>query len=660
MSARRLVAAAPVVLAALVIAAPGLRADDGPVYLDELQEKPDTATVERISGWSGFFASGSRTRTGDFHLNETIFAPGLHLQTAGGFFERRLADFRAGATLSLQHRTLSGAADRSDDLYFEDFAGDVNLLPQKPLRFRLSGNRSHGWNSSPYKSSIRTRSTVWGAGADLDAAVFPASVTWTREEYLEEELDLDRITTRNRLRFGVKRPIGPVRSSLTMRHERFEKNVQRQDYRTDGADWRVAYRPRRELGLGGTLRWLHRYGSRRATDLSTRATGRWEVRPGLEARSELGWRRLRPGGRETPLTNSSSGDLSVRHLLWGSLETTVGAHRLDETSRLDDEETGALRRTGGRVRLDYRRRLQGGTLQLATGVDRSRQERTGRETERAVANEEHVLPELAEIRLEHPGVVAGSVIVTDASGFVVYDEGLDYRVTEAAGFIFLARTPTGSIAADERIRVDYRYTLSPDLTFDAHTWNLSARFDARRSWSVWIRRRNTDETRVSGTADAGLRDETRTAGGGLLRRGPVTVSEEYENLQVADTRFRTNRLQLNARFLPGGRWRTALAAGHTWSRTEWPRRTQRYLTLGARAAWTSVRGATASLESWFRWNDHEGEPGTPDDGLYGGRFRYEQRWRSLVLDAQVSLQITDRNEIDDRRLVFRTGLRRVF
>lgn len=656
-------AAAVLFCGALAATFAGPARADGPVYLDELQPKPDRAALESFSGWSELLVRGSRTATGDYDLNETIFAPGLHLRTQGGLYERRLLTFRGAATLSLQHRSVSGDVERTDDLSFEDYSAGADLLPQKPLRIRLTADRNHGWHASPFKSSTRTRSTVWGAGADLDWAPLPFSLTWTREEYLEEDFTLDRITERDRLRFGVRRQVGPVRSSLTLRHERFEKNLQPQEYRSEGADLRMDWRPHRTGGIGGAVHWLHRYGSRRHTDLSTRMRGRWELAPDLETRGEVSWRRLRPGGPDVPTTESASGDLSLRHLLWGSLESSLAVHRLDETRRLDDTEVGQLQRTGGRAGLDYRRRLAAGTLHLGVGHDLSRQERTGQDTERSIANEEHVLPELAEIRLEQPDVVPGSVIVTDETGFVVYDENIDYEVTDTAGFSWLRRIPTGAIAADQRILVDYRVTLSSDLTHDTNTWRTNFRFDARRDWSVWLRRENSDLELVSGTPDASLQDRTRTTGGGLLRRGAWTLTDEVENQRVGETRFRTNRMQLSAQLRPHPRWRTSLSAGHTWSRTRWPERSQKTISLSARAAWAGTGGATASLESWWRRNTHETGPELTelsDDSLAGGRLRFQQRWRALVFDAQVALHLADRNEIDDRRLVFRTGLRRLF
>ncbi|MBU8870909.1 MAG: hypothetical protein KOO60_08635 [Gemmatimonadales bacterium] len=633
---------------------------NGPVYLDESSPQRKIVALDNLGGWSEFFVRGSRTRTGDFSLDETILAPGIHLDTAGGLYERQLLTFRAGGTLSYQHRSLDGTVENSDDLSFQDFAGNLDLLPEKPLKLHLFGNRTHGWHSSPYKSSTRTRSTAWGIGADLGLAELPSTLTWSREEYLEEYYSGDRITTRDRLRFGVKRSNGPIRGSLTMRHEAFRKNLQPQNYSTDGADGRISYRPGKTLGLAGSMHWLHRYGSREHTNFSTRATTRWNPRPDFGGQVEAEHRRLRPGGKDVPVVAANSGALSVRHLLYGSLETTMGMNLQDETSRLDDLEVGTLRRTSGHLRLDYRRRLAVGALQLSTSRTLLRQDRTGTETERPVSNEGHVLPDLAEVRLENPDVVPGSVVVTDATGYVVYTENLDFALTEVGGFTLLNRIPTGAIAEDERIQVDYRYLLSPDLVFDAATWSLAARFDGNRVWSVWTRHQDTDETPVSGSSETGLQDRTRNVAGGLLRRGRVTLRQEYETHRLAETRFKTNRLQLDTRFRPGRRWRASVGANHTWSRTVAPRRTQRYLQLNARTAYAGAGGSTASLESWFRWNEREDGIAAPGDGLYGGRLRYTRRWRALTLEAEVTLQSTDRNEIDDDRLVFRTGLRRVF
>ena len=174
------------VLVALVLPTQSLA--DGPVYLDEQSPEHKTATLDHLGGWSEFFVRGTRTRTGDFSLDETILAPGFHLEADGGSYDRQLLVFRLGGTLSYQHRSLTGdmAGDatgdsKTDNLSFQDFNGNVGLLPEKPLSLNFFGNRTHGWHSSPYKSSTRTRSTIWGFGADLGLAQLPSTLTWSRE-----------------------------------------------------------------------------------------------------------------------------------------------------------------------------------------------------------------------------------------------------------------------------------------------------------------------------------------------------------------------------------------------------------------------------------------------------------------------------------------------
>jgi CSLREA domain-containing protein len=81
-----------------------------------------------------------------------------------------------------------------------------------------------------------------------------------------------------------------------------------------------------------------------------------------------------------------------------------------------------------------------------------------------VFDERHLMVGLQPVILRQQDVIASSIVVTDLNGSIVYDEGLDYRVTQIGGGAEteLMRTPTSNIADGELVLVDYAYELIGD------------------------------------------------------------------------------------------------------------------------------------------------------------------------------------------------------
>jgi hypothetical protein len=110
-----------------------------------------------------------------------------------------------------------------------------------------------------------------------------------------------------------------------------------------------------------------------------------------------------------------------------------------------------------------------------------------------VFDESHLMLGLQPVLLGRPDIIASSIVVTDANGSIVYDEGPlgDYTVNQIGGGLetFLMRTPLSNIADGQFVLVDYEYELPGDndtlstgvavhtsLAFLDH-WNVFGRYD---------------------------------------------------------------------------------------------------------------------------------------------------------------------------------------
>ncbi len=196
-------------------------------------------------------------------------------------------------------------------------------------------------------------------------------------------------------------------------------------------------------------------------------------------------------------TTTHTGEASLRHQLYESLTTTLALDTITQTL------TGG-RKASFRGRLDfaYSKRLPGNGRVLA-GLGGSFQYEDNRfdVTQSFIPQELHTfaIPFALPLPLNNPFVVTASIVVTKVAvgplpaGCIPPPGpplplvlGQDYTVRPSGDFTELVPTPCAGIVPGinpgDTVAVDYRFAVSPSLTFTTATWRANVSLDYR-----WIR-----------------------------------------------------------------------------------------------------------------------------------------------------------------------------
>ena len=640
---------------ALLVAAPAVA--DGPVYLPENGHGTRTLTIDDLSGWTEFLYHDTHARAGDFVLDETIVSPGIHGEARGSLYHERLAAFRLDGTLSWQSRSFAGAANGTSEVSFRDYGAAVDLLRKHATSLTLSTARRTGWLTSPFRSSVRTLSRTRGAELRTTALPLPLTVSWTREEFTEDLLGGERTTERTALQASGRHRIGDHGLTYRLRRDDFRKNVQTQDVRTDGGDLGWSLR-RDRLHLRADHRYRNRYGTIDRTDLSLSQSASADLGRGLDGTVSHIYQRFRSGGDDAPWT--------AAHNLDARLEGSRGPFDLglildvyDEQTTRDTESLAALSRISVGFESLYRTAVPAGDLTLGWGHRRGHESRRSALREYMTADELHVLSDGTPARLEHPDVIAGSIVVTDPSGFAVYLEGLDYEISVIGSATFLDRLPSGDIPPDGDVAVDYAYTLSPGSEF--FTVGNTVRADLRgpRIWSLRYRYENHDEDPTEPDPGDVLQSRTRNLYGAELDWRAWTLDGESEVVNLLETRYRSRRARLDWSANHGPN-RVSAGLSHTWTRTNGHGRRQRFFQAHARATGRVRRNLTLESEVWLRLDRGEAFVGDQQRRLVGARLRATYRFRALLVELAAQIHDAERNDAADDRSELRLGVRRMF
>ncbi len=155
---------------------------------------------------------------------------------------------------------------------------------------------------------------------------------------------------------------------------------------------------------------------------------------------------------ETPsvLTRINRGRASLQHQLYESLKSELFADLSGTRHTIYNEsafKTGAgfryTKKTRfGRLNLDYRYFRHFNRVESETGY-------------LSIVNEEHSFDESGELFLDKPYVQDGSIVITDETGTIIYQEGPDFLLDELNSYTRVTRVPGGLILPGQILLVSY-------------------------------------------------------------------------------------------------------------------------------------------------------------------------------------------------------------
>jgi hypothetical protein len=158
--------------------------------------------------------------------------------------------------------------------------------------------------------------------------------------------------------------------------------------------------------------------------------------------------------------DTSRVESSATHRLYESLVSQVGVNALR-----NEFEGGQIERYGGNVDLRYRKDIGFGRLELGYRLDSYVQDEQSASQPILVLDEPQIASLGAPIVLDNFGADPATVVVTDATGLILYFEPQDYTLTATQGRVEISISLGGNIVPGQTILVDYSYLPRPPVRF---------------------------------------------------------------------------------------------------------------------------------------------------------------------------------------------------
>ncbi|MGB3211392.1 MAG: hypothetical protein WBB19_11865 [Desulforhopalus sp.] len=429
------------------------------------------------------FEDESRTSDGTT-VKETThrFKEQVTLKTGGWVYHPALMQY----SLLFEPEWSQGQEERSseEDADINSFSPDYSVLatflPQKPYTLNVFSSREEIPIWAPFLGNTESVIDTYGASVQFKNKVLPTTLGYSHIEtdvsgFFTSQSIFDSFTLASRHQ--------TARSNSTLHatyrdDERTNEGIERQiksSYNSFLNTYRITGDSR--VSLQSTLN----YRIQESTDFDTenirlKENLNWHHRKNLQTNYTFIHNR-----QETGDFNSDQTSVAARltHLFYENLTTDFGGR-----TRLENFNDGRENSYDLFLDFDYIRPIPWGTLYLSSGWDYLYTDRSDfTDTVAQATNEPHILNTGEETFLDNPSVEVDSIVVTNASGTIIFLENIDYTIDEIDGFIRIRRLVFGAIPEGGVVRVSYRYMLDPEFDDTVFTENYAISFDL---WDKWL------------------------------------------------------------------------------------------------------------------------------------------------------------------------------
>ncbi|MEW6109452.1 MAG: hypothetical protein AB1632_09850 [Nitrospirota bacterium] len=200
------------------------------------------------------------------------------------------------------------------------------------------------------------------------------------------------------------------------------------------------------------------------------------------------------------------------HLLYENLTTSFN---LDGSRVEFSGGREASYRAG--LTFDYRRKIPWGTLNISVGHNYHVVDVKNRPSNIQIIDEPHILRTGEVTLLDHENVDISSIMVTDASGTIVYIKDIDYRISGIDSFIRISRIPLGSIADGQDVLVSYQYLANPPFDYSIFRQTYGINLNLWSALTVYYTYNHLKQSFISGIPPDVLSNSTTHIAGTEFR-----------------------------------------------------------------------------------------------------------------------------------------------
>lgn len=385
--------------------------------------------------------------------------------------------------------------------------------------------------------------------------------------------------------------------------------------------------------LRSRVRWYEQSGNEDVSRLTLDESLRLRHSDTLETRYDL----LYETQQRTDSTQDFlRGNFNVRHQLYESLVTTanIGASTLSTDGFTSDEYFGD-------INFNYVKNVPYGVFSASATFSDNVRSNGPRGTPLRVFDENRTFHDPAPIILARQNILPGSIRITDLSGLIFYDEGLDYTLSTFPDRVEIRRVIGGNIVDGQAVLIDYTIGPEPANTITTTGLGFSARYDINEGFlsglGLYMRYLQRDASIDSPQPTLFVLNDSRDLIlGADYVIGNLTLNGEYETYDSVTSPFDATRFE--ARYIHTlGRFSSLSLVG-TYQMVDYPTLDNHIDLAVITGSWNQQLSNELRLNAQVIWRDERNDL---DGHTQGFEQRVNLNWRY----RQTEVYLSGRNSI---------------
>ncbi len=504
----------------------------------------------------------------DYDSDAIAFDEILHLNIDGSIMHSRLLHFNGSGDFRMRQETSNTAGDgrQNDDRLLLGGKLDLNFLQEHPYQLDLHGEILDATVDPKFGETYDVTTEQTSAIFSYDEGPLPFRIGYIRDSTDASSDRDDNDQSGDEFFIRANYDIKDFTSGdLTYRDEHTDYNFSSAPGETDKrkVDLRsflannITYldESKQDMFIG---RLVIEDGSNIVKGRLYRGTGllRFRHSETLSTNYDLNAQRRERDGEDV---DSLIFNARLRHQFWLSLTTQP---RL--WADLEDAPFGTTRRYGGELTEDYTKKLgDWGRLSMSLIPRAELQERRPTGETGFVIDESVVLANLTPVALAQRDVDRTSIHVTDASGLLIYTEGLDYTVTVRGLVTELTRILTGDIGDPETVLVDYEFNNADESDILDRAIRTHVSLNVHDWIEIYSGYTDRKQKLLDGVSETKLDSSTRWLAGLNMTGSWMSARIEFEDEKGTFTSYQSLSETLSV-YTPGTfLWNARCSATHT-------------------------------------------------------------------------------------------------
>ncbi|NOY60271.1 MAG: hypothetical protein GXO75_15280 [Calditrichaeota bacterium] len=525
--------------------------------------------------------------------------------------------------------------DRGEVRTTENGRVQAILLKSKPVSLRLFTNYSHSFTNRDYLTNVETFKNDYGGSVFVRYKFLPVSVTCQQNRWNQKELQTGRLFTNNSRKFQGKisksfTPLDDLQLSYSFNDlERNYANIWQVKSKISSIDLRnkIHFKEKNPSNLYSLVQSYRQSGSINFNRFQIYESLFIKLPKNLQFNSSYQFSK-----NEQEKTISTQNNIASRleHQLYSSLRTQL-YHEYTYQKQFQYNE---LLNSGG-INFYYRKKTPIGLLSLHYDFQRRHQNRSSTPILLRVFNEEHELTDGQPILLNRPYIVPNSLVVTDQTETIIYQENIDYLIIKRANYLELQRLPGGHIRNGMTVYTNYQTIQQNSYKFDIVNRSFSVSIKLfRRMLELYYRSLEQDYRNIHLSDTTILKYISQSVYGGRLSLGFLSGGIEKNNFDSNIIPYQLRRYYIQ---LYGNIIADKIMLSLTGNRREYwmtmDKEQQLFSDISGKIVWNISFQTKTSFEGGYRYQEGRGL----DLKLLTGRFEFYTKYRQLILTFGVEV-----------------------